>query len=38
MQTLALGLSAVSLLSCCSSLEVSEELRQYLKTPTFDNW
>uniref|UniRef100_A0A3B5M844 PDEase domain-containing protein n=1 Tax=Xiphophorus couchianus TaxID=32473 RepID=A0A3B5M844_9TELE len=24
--------------SCCSSLEVSEELRQYLKTPTFDNW
>uniref|UniRef100_A0A3Q2GN36 High affinity cGMP-specific 3',5'-cyclic phosphodiesterase 9A n=1 Tax=Cyprinodon variegatus TaxID=28743 RepID=A0A3Q2GN36_CYPVA len=22
----------------CSSLEVSEELRQYLKTPTFDNW
>lgn len=22
----------------CSSLEVSEEVRQYLKTPTFDNW
>lgn len=24
--------------SPCSSLEVSEEVRQYLKTPTFDNW
>ncbi|KAG8000854.1 High affinity cGMP-specific 3' [Nibea albiflora] len=22
----------------CSSLEVSDEVRQYLKTPTFDNW
>lgn len=35
------GIICYSYSSChnlCSSLEVSEEVRQYLKTPTFDNW
>uniref|UniRef100_A0A3Q1EE36 Phosphodiesterase n=1 Tax=Acanthochromis polyacanthus TaxID=80966 RepID=A0A3Q1EE36_9TELE len=27
-----------SVLCCCSSLQVTEEVREHLKTPIFDNW